>query len=183
MYVKFVEITYKTVIVNSRFSNLFLNFSTRWAATAIFIVHFFLAIFQLSNTLSHSLLLANKQNTSAKNFGCSKSFFFPFKIPITARISHLAGFANKQFNLHRYNTTTHNNKRLKLRYLADSEVLKLTAQARTRLRDSHGRRARSAVTVWRSRVISKRSISNTFQQPFQWVSSVCGYIPHCLNMW
>jgi len=36
-----------------------------------------------------------------------------------------------QFNLHRYNTMTHNNKRLKLRYLADIELLKLTAQAHT----------------------------------------------------
>jgi hypothetical protein len=62
------------------------------------------------------------------NFSCNK-IFFPFKISINARISQLAGFSIKQFNLHRYITTTHNNKRLKLRYLADSELLKLTAQA------------------------------------------------------
>jgi len=68
-------------------------------------------------------------------------------MPINAQISQLAGIANKQFNLHRYNTTTHNNKRLKLRYLADSELLKITPQARKRSHDSNGLRARSGVTV------------------------------------
>ena len=134
-------------IVNSQFSYLFFNFSTWCFATAVFIVYVCSFIFQLSNTLPHSLLLVNKQNKNKCRRSSAAIRFFPFKIPINAQISQLAGYSIKQFNLHPYNTTTHNNKRLKLRYLADSEVLKLTAQARTRSRDSHGRHARSAVTV------------------------------------
>ena len=97
---------------------------------------------------SHSLYLTDKQNTNAEEFLLQLDNF-SVKISNTARISQLIVFSINQVNLHRYNTTTHNKKRMKLRYLADSELLKLTAQERTRSRDSHGCHARSAVTFWR----------------------------------
>ena len=122
-------------------------------------------VYSTAALYSHSLYLTDKQNTNSEEFLLQLDIF-SVKIATIARISQLIGFSIKQFILHRYNTTTHNKKRMKLRYLADSELLKLTAQERTRSRDSHGRHARSAVTFWRRLVISTRLTSDTLLTTF-----------------
>jgi hypothetical protein len=62
--------------VNWRFSELFFNFSFRWAAIAIFVVHVSSAIFQLSNSLPHFALTHYNWPINGtqmlKNFCCSK---------------------------------------------------------------------------------------------------------------
>jgi hypothetical protein len=87
-----------------------------WPATAIFIVHICLAIFELPNPLLHFTLIHNTWHTNATiwpmNFSCNKTV--AFKNRITARLSKLAGFLIKLFNLNQCNATTCNNKWLQL---------------------------------------------------------------------
>jgi hypothetical protein len=79
-----------------------------WVATAIFMVHFWSAIFEFPSSLPHFRSLIALVSQTQHNFRWISAAvrFFAFKSRITARISQLERFSIKLFVLNRCNTTT-----------------------------------------------------------------------------